>query len=56
MTVQSGESIKLEIGDQRVSATWECTKLGLAVWMKVGDERVCADAGAWITERDRETY
>jgi hypothetical protein len=52
--LQPGESIQLETGGQRVNATWSCTKLGLALWMKVDDVAVCADAGAWITERDLE--
>ncbi len=37
---------------QRAVATWDCVKLGLAVRLKVDEEVVCADAGAWIAERD----
>jgi hypothetical protein len=53
-TIQPNESIQIEIGPQRVSATWDCTKLGLAVWLEVDDELVCADAGAWIATLDGE--
>ena len=48
VTVPPRQWVELQIGPQRVLPTWECTKLGLAVWMKVDDETVCADAGAWI--------
>jgi hypothetical protein len=51
VTVPPGEWIELWVGPQRVLPTWDCTKLGLALWMKVDDESVCADAGAWIAER-----
>jgi hypothetical protein len=47
-----GQALQLEVGAQRVHATWPCSKLGLAVWMTVDDADVCADAGAWIAERD----
>lgn len=46
--IQPGEWLQIEIGPQRVHATWDCTKLGLAVWLEVDEEPVCADAGAWI--------
>jgi hypothetical protein len=52
VTVQPAEGVELSIGDQRVRPTWGCAKLGLALWMKVDDAVVCADAGAWIAERD----
>lgn len=52
VTVPPGQQVELRIGPQRVMPTWDCTKLGLALWMKVDDEVVCADAGAWIAERD----
>jgi hypothetical protein len=51
VTVQPKEWVELRIGPQRVLPTWDCTKLGLALWIKVDDETVCADAGAWIAER-----
>jgi hypothetical protein len=51
-TVQPKEWLELWVGTQRVLPTWSCTKLGLALWMQVDDEVVCADAGAWIAERD----
>jgi hypothetical protein len=47
-----GQALHLEIGAQRVHATWSCTKLGLAVWMAVDDTTVCADGGAWVAEHD----
>jgi hypothetical protein len=47
-----GQALQLEVGAQRVHATWPCTKLGLAVWITVDDTAACADAGAWIAERD----
>jgi hypothetical protein len=50
MTIQPNAGLELHIGDQRVASTWACTKIGLAVWMAVDDEVVCADAGAWIAE------
>ncbi|APR75997.1 Hypothetical protein A7982_01344 [Minicystis rosea] len=53
-TIQPERWIQLEVGDQRVAPTWDCTKLGLALWMKVDDELVCADVGASIAERDAE--
>jgi len=52
VTLLPSQALQLRIGRQRVHATWECTKLGLALWMKVADGPVCADAGAWITEHD----
>jgi hypothetical protein len=52
VTVQPNEHLELLIGPQRVRPTWSCTKLGLAVWLEVDDGVVCADAGAWIAERD----
>jgi hypothetical protein len=52
VTVQPNEWVELQIGTQRVLPTWDCTKLALALWMDVDGERVCADAGAWIAERD----
>jgi hypothetical protein len=51
VVVQPQEWVELQIGPQRVLPTWDCTKLGLALWIKVDDETVCADAGAWIAER-----
>ena len=54
VTVQPKEWLELWVGPQRVQPTWDCTKLGLAVWMAVDDEVVCADAGAWIAERDSD--
>jgi hypothetical protein len=54
MTVQPNEHLELRIGAQRVLPTWTCTKLGLALWMEVDDELVCADAGSWIAERDAD--
>lgn len=46
--------LQLRIGPQRAAGTWGCVKLGLSIWMKVDDEIVCADAGAWIAERDAD--
>jgi hypothetical protein len=54
VTVQPAEWLELWVGPQRVLPTWSCTKLGLALWMEVGSEVVCADAGAWIAERDAD--
>ena len=54
VTLEPGASVRVEIGDQRVNATWACTKLGLAIWIQVEGELVCADAGAWISEPDLE--
>ncbi len=51
-TLAPGGEIQIQMGPQRAVATWDCVKLGLAVRMKVDDEVVCADAGAWIGERD----
>ena len=51
-TVQPKERLELWIGEQRVAATWDCAKLGLALWMDVDEEVVCGDAGAWIAEGD----
>jgi hypothetical protein len=51
VTVAPGVSVEIRVGDQRSLPTWGCTKLGLALWMKVDGENVCADAGAWIAER-----
>jgi len=53
-TIQPKEWLELRIGPQRVLPTWDCTKLGLALWMKVDDETVCADAGAWVAVSDPE--
>lgn len=53
-TVKAKEALRIQIGEQRVAATWDCTKLGLALWLEVDDEVVCADAGSWIAERDAE--
>jgi hypothetical protein len=50
-TVQPNQWIELQLGTQRTTASWDCTKLGLALWMEVDGEEVCADAGAWIAER-----
>ncbi|MEJ7733140.1 MAG: hypothetical protein WKG00_28585 [Polyangiaceae bacterium] len=47
-----GQALQLEVGAQRVHASWACTKLGLAVWASADGATVCADAGAWIAERD----
>jgi hypothetical protein len=52
VTIQPNAWIELWIGPQRVLSTRDCTKLGLALWLEVDDEVVCADAGAWIAERD----
>jgi hypothetical protein len=52
VTLPPKEWIELRIGPQRVVPTWDCTKLGLALWMSVDDQTVCADAGAWIAEND----
>ncbi len=54
VTIHPGESLHLEIGPQRVNATWDCTKLGLAVWLEVDEETVCADGGAWIAPASGE--
>jgi hypothetical protein len=54
VTVQPKEWVELWIGPQRVQPTWDCTKLGLALWMKVDEDVVCADVGAWIAETDME--
>jgi hypothetical protein len=54
VTIQPKEWLELQIGAQRVAPTWDCTKLGLALWMKVDDEAVCADAGAWIAVSEPE--
>jgi hypothetical protein len=54
VTIQPKEWVELQVGTQRVLPTWDCTKLGLALWMNVDGETVCADAGAWITERDAD--
>ena len=50
VVIEPGQSVRLEIGDQRVRASWDCTKLGIAVWVRVDGEPACADAGAWISE------
>lgn len=42
------QEIQIRMGAQAVAATWPCAKIGLALWMKVDDALVCADAGAWI--------
>jgi hypothetical protein len=52
VTIQPKEWVELWVGPQRVLSPWDCTKLGLALWMEVDDEVVCADAGSWISERD----
>lgn len=52
VTVEPGQWLELQIGPQRVAPTWDCAKLGLALWMEVDGEVVCADAGAWIAERE----
>jgi hypothetical protein len=54
VTVPPKQWIELQVGPQRVAPTWGCAKLGLALWMKVDDETVCADAGAWIAESEAE--
>lgn len=51
-TIQPKDQLELRIGEQRVAGTWECAKLGLALWMAVDEEAVCADAGAWIATRE----
>ena len=53
VVIEPGQSIRLEIGDQRVRASWDCTKLGLAVRVRIDGEPACADAGAWISEREQ---
>ncbi|MFT3764459.1 MAG: hypothetical protein QM820_02915 [Minicystis sp.] len=53
-TVQPKKWIELQVGEQGVAPTWDCAKLGIALWMAVDDEVVCADAGAWIAERGAE--
>jgi hypothetical protein len=52
VVVQPKQWIELWVGTQRVAPTWDCTKLGLALWMKVDDEPICADAGNWIAEAE----
>jgi hypothetical protein len=52
VTIQPNEWVELWVGPQHVLGTWDCTKLGLALWMEVDDETVCADAGSWIAERE----
>jgi hypothetical protein len=55
VTLKPGEWLELQVGAQRVAPTWECAKLGMALWLEVDGEVVCADAGAWIAEGgDRE--
>jgi hypothetical protein len=54
VTLQPNTWVELQVGQQRVLPTWDCTKLGLALWLEVDDEVVCADAGAWIAEREPE--
>jgi hypothetical protein len=51
-TLAPKEFERVEIGAQRVHATWPCTKMGIALWMKVDDEVVCADAGSGIATQD----
>jgi len=53
-TLLPNQAFQLQIGPQRVNATWDCTKLGLALWLDVGGTRVCSDAGAWVTAREGE--
>jgi hypothetical protein len=43
-----GAQMALRVGPQRTPGSWPCTKLGLALWLTVDDEPVCADAGIWI--------
>jgi hypothetical protein len=60
-TLRPGEHVEVTVGQQMVSmaahgrssATWECAKIGLALWMAVDGERVCSDAGAWIAAGDQ---
>ncbi|HEY4118010.1 MAG TPA: hypothetical protein VGM56_09150 [Byssovorax sp.] len=47
-TLAPGAWQQIDVGDQRVHASWPCTKLALAVWLKVDDQLICADGGAWI--------
>jgi hypothetical protein len=54
VVIQPKQWVELWVGTQRVTGTWDCTKLGLALWMKVDDDTVCADAGTWIAEREDE--
>jgi hypothetical protein len=51
-TLAPGQALQIRIGAQRVAGTWDCTKLGLALWMKVGDDLVCGDSGAWISSAE----
>jgi hypothetical protein len=51
-TIGAKELMRIEIGAQRVRADWACTKMGIAVSMKVDDAEICADAGSWIATRD----
>jgi hypothetical protein len=54
VVVEPKQWIELWVGTQHVTSSWDCTKLGLALWMKVDDEVVCGDAGNWIAEHEVE--
>jgi hypothetical protein len=49
-----GAQMVLRVGPQRAPGSWPCTKLGLALWLTVDEEAVCADAGVWIASKDGE--
>ena len=50
--IEPGHDLEVRIGEQRARGAWACTKLGVAVWLEVEGVAVCADAGAWVAERD----
>lgn len=51
VTLQPSRRMELRSGPPRVGATWSCTKLGMALWLELDDELVCADVGSWVVER-----
>lgn len=51
-TLAPGAGIQVRVGPQRAQATWDCVKMGIALRLMVDGEAVCADAGAWIAERE----
>jgi hypothetical protein len=53
-TLGSKQFQRLEIGAQRVHATWGCTKMGIAVTMKIDDQVICADAGSAIATAEHD--
>ncbi len=52
VTLAPKEFERVEIGAQRVHATWSCTKMGIAVWFKVDDQVICADATSGVATRE----